>query len=821
MICNSLIKLNQKVKLNKKYALVKISSILFFSLGLLCQTYSQTLIPLRKDFQWGYADSTKQIVIPIQFEEALLFEHGLAHVRKNGKWGIINTKGKWVISPKFNHLYRTKNGLISATEVDGKTIFNKEGKLIFPKGRWHLSDVGNIGSFGKDGMSDPTTISGRKGIINSNGTVLIPANRYWKFTLNRNKDYIESQIDTVINNEWVAKKGLFDLDGNLILPPQYATIKNLSLDRWLVGSELNKRSPGSSLKCEIVDSKNQPLTNKKFNRGYFLSNLNLVVLKSNKQSGIFDLNGKNIFGKMFDYLEILNDEVFIAGNNNKCSLYKFDGGKINSLQFDQPEGMKQYRFYKNLMLFSVNDKFGIMNFGGKVIVQPSFDFIYFLDYFDRNGFFVFIKNKLQGIADKNGNIVVDPKYTSIRLGPQQTAIIQSNKQHSLIDFSGNTIIPFGKHLFSFIPSDHKTKDFNLLTYQLITNDRSDRPYGIMNTKGKILIPPKFYKVNKFYNNHLTVSDIDPTNKRMYLGVVDKYGKELIAPSEFKYLRIFILPKGKFELWERDSNPRIRHYRIGQMNHNGMLDLPYNFKIKEEFDNGNFIGFNNEAKHGLLDSNFQILIPFDFQSLYLAGSNRFYGYKPENRRLHIFDSNYEYQFPPIYDRVDIKTEHDSIFEAVLNKVVVGYFDKNKNPYFSDSGLENYTNHFVEKKKEYEKITKIETDKYLKRIKGHPARFKNNTCEKIKGLSEKHKCSEKALEEFLVQQIKDSKTSLTGNVKVSFNITKKGSIEKIKILKSDNKDLNDIAISIIQSLPPFIPTKSFEENISTRKILTLDF
>ena len=65
--------------MNKKYAPLKVFFFLLILLGIQSQANSQNLIPLRKGFQWGYIDTTKQIVIPVQFEEALLFKYGLAH----------------------------------------------------------------------------------------------------------------------------------------------------------------------------------------------------------------------------------------------------------------------------------------------------------------------------------------------------------------------------------------------------------------------------------------------------------------------------------------------------------------------------------------------------------------------------------------------------------------------------------------------------------------------------------------------------------------------------------------------------------------------
>lgn len=59
-----------------------------------------TLIPFRVKDKWGYADSTRKIVIEIQYDGVDMFTDGHARVVKNGRVGVIDESGGYFIRPE-------------------------------------------------------------------------------------------------------------------------------------------------------------------------------------------------------------------------------------------------------------------------------------------------------------------------------------------------------------------------------------------------------------------------------------------------------------------------------------------------------------------------------------------------------------------------------------------------------------------------------------------------------------------------------------------------------------------------------------------------
>ena len=53
--------------------------------------------------KWGFVDSTGNMVIEPQYEDARSFSSGFAAVQKDGQWGFINLDGEMVIQPQFEN----------------------------------------------------------------------------------------------------------------------------------------------------------------------------------------------------------------------------------------------------------------------------------------------------------------------------------------------------------------------------------------------------------------------------------------------------------------------------------------------------------------------------------------------------------------------------------------------------------------------------------------------------------------------------------------------------------------------------------------------
>jgi len=108
------------------------------------KAYRGSLYPFKYDEKWGYADFHGNTIIEPQFEDASLFQFGLASVKLNGLYGYISSTGHWKIKPRFliagPFTYRTNESqvidgkserILTALVSDGdrKIYIDEEGKI--------------------------------------------------------------------------------------------------------------------------------------------------------------------------------------------------------------------------------------------------------------------------------------------------------------------------------------------------------------------------------------------------------------------------------------------------------------------------------------------------------------------------------------------------------------------------------------------------------------------------------------------------------------------------------------------------------------------
>ncbi|WP_289055523.1 WG repeat-containing protein [Carboxylicivirga marina] len=104
-------------------------------------SFSEGLAVVEKDLEFGYVDSTGQMVIDYQYYDAGPFINGIAYAANDGKYGYINKNGQFIVKPQFDLAYSFEEehgivkGLNSDTTIYGpspmiKGLVSKEGLLI-------------------------------------------------------------------------------------------------------------------------------------------------------------------------------------------------------------------------------------------------------------------------------------------------------------------------------------------------------------------------------------------------------------------------------------------------------------------------------------------------------------------------------------------------------------------------------------------------------------------------------------------------------------------------------------------------------------------
>ena len=89
--------------------------------------------PVRIDGKYGFMSSNCQIVIPIQYAEALDFTEGLAAVKIGPRWGYINESGAVVIPAQFARAWHFSDGLASVKLDERSPLWgfvDKRGQVV-------------------------------------------------------------------------------------------------------------------------------------------------------------------------------------------------------------------------------------------------------------------------------------------------------------------------------------------------------------------------------------------------------------------------------------------------------------------------------------------------------------------------------------------------------------------------------------------------------------------------------------------------------------------------------------------------------------------
>src|SRR5258707_851245 len=65
-------------------------------------TGSAAIYPIQVNQKFGFIDRAGKVVVPPQFDDAGVFQDGLAPVAIGKQWGYADKQGKLVITPQFD-----------------------------------------------------------------------------------------------------------------------------------------------------------------------------------------------------------------------------------------------------------------------------------------------------------------------------------------------------------------------------------------------------------------------------------------------------------------------------------------------------------------------------------------------------------------------------------------------------------------------------------------------------------------------------------------------------------------------------------------------
>ncbi len=345
------------------------------------------LLPVRMGTKWGYADTTKKIIITPQYDAANPFNGGIAVVEKNKKAFAIDPTGK-ILTPEFDQMMVLEDTILSiylnevSDSLGGFGICTKSGiKILDPAYDEIVKIDANLYSFRKDTLW---------GVVNRNGIIYTPP-LYTSIELQFG-DYLQLHIG--------KKVGLMSHDGKLLLEAIYSSV--YVPNKWVVAGRFNK-------------------TNGKLKKGW----------------GGFNHSQELFIPYGMDSIYRIGSYFIGVAKKDTLACY-FSRSQNNSTSFAYKKILAVDLFWAQLIDFF--DQSGLVDTTGKVIIPVQYADV----TIGGNGFwFVSDKNKKWGFYNASGDLKLAPSYSGIMPFRTNVTVVYEGNLQGLINTSGELLIPPG------------------------------------------------------------------------------------------------------------------------------------------------------------------------------------------------------------------------------------------------------------------------------------------------------------------------------------------------------------------------------------------
>ena len=421
-------------------------------------------------------------------------------------------------------------------------------------------------------------------------------------------------------------------------------------------------------------------------RNYFIesietSEFKYFITNENSHVGVIDCNGNQIIEPIYDNIIIPNPtkdvfaciynynsfyktyEVKIINSNNEELFTNYERVEpilINNIESNLP-------YEKNVLKIKLNNKYGLIDLDGNVIVDAIYDELDSLKY--REGEFIVKTNNKYGVINNKGYIMVPFKYDLIEGDKyysetnnyKNSGYIVGLKKDDAVNFLYGYVNKLGKEIidvqyqeinrFTDIEDEKnvylsvRINDEYLLfrnnkklvdvEYNKIEYDKGTRLFkviniennvGVIDLKGNLVIPVQ-YSVVEFKKNYIKVTNHENETEFFDLKgtpLNDKGYKDLIGTSNDKYT-----------ITIDDRN----NYGVVSSLNNKIIDNNYKY-IEYLYDNY-FIVKNENSKLGIIDDNNKMIVNFEYDTIgKINDTNAIIAKKIDDKIYDIYDNTLE-------------------------------------------------------------------------------------------------------------------------------------------------------------------------------------
>ena len=351
------------------------------------------------------------------------------------------------------------------------------------------------------------------GVIDRDGNIIIEAT-YKKIEIpNPEKDificYKNDEANEVLNSK---KDRLFE-EYDKIEPIK---LKNIASILCFEKSVLKYKKDG---KYGLINFEGKKITNNEYDSiENLLSTEGKFLVNKNEKYGVININGTILVNTLYDKIETdgyseegsnYPKEGFIVSNKTeegfRLGYIDNTGKKILNTDYNEIIRIKSKELY---FIVARNGKYGLYK-GKKQVIKPEYQSIIYTE----NGALIVEKNKQYGIANLEGKVKVETKYSQIE--ENGIYLYAQNRTENVV------YTPEGEKAdISFSKSVYETENEKYRITTIVNNEVIY--YGIENKQGNTLVDNNYSFIEYAYGDYFIVEDKDEK-----YGVIDGNGKEFI------------------------------------------------------------------------------------------------------------------------------------------------------------------------------------------------------------------------------------------------------------------------------------------------------
>lgn len=389
-------------------------------------------------------------------------------IYKDNKYGVLSSTGKTIIEPSYAEMIQIPNNknavFICTYDINYQTgeyktkVLNQKNQEIYTQYNKveAISNKDENNNLLYEQNALKVEQNGKYGLISMNGKELIPV------------EYEEISPIIGVENSYKIKKegkyGIVDHEGKIVIEPQYADIDILGKDNksgFIIKNDIGKYG--------IVDYSNKEILETKYN------------------------SIQKVFG----------NDLYVATDEEKQKLIKNDGTEVLKEGFSEIKEILSSQ--ENAVIFVNNNKYGIMDLSGKVLINAEYDFLTEA----KTGFFIAKTGDKYGIIDINKQTKIAFDYNSIVYNKKADFYIleDSNFNSNVLNSNLETkltglILELNEDKgYIKIRQEDDTKYYNfkfeekqekdLYPNRTLFLDKKDGKYGYLDKNGKNVVDYKY------------------------------------------------------------------------------------------------------------------------------------------------------------------------------------------------------------------------------------------------------------------------------------------------------------------------------------------